>query len=342
MMFETDERPFGKRDRLARMLRVVAVLRAHPEGIRPAEIARRTGVATRTVYRDLRALETEVGVAVWSDEGQWGVVGDEFLPPLKLTLDEAMAVVLSARLMVRYADKYDPDLAAAFEKLEGVLPQPLAEHVERTLDVLAQHPRDAAFSERVHRLTRAWADRRVVTLDYEPARYAPEAAARRAIVRPYLIEPSLQTHALYLIGWDETRNALRTFKIERIRDVALTPRTFELPEGGGFEGSVRLAWDIIADQPPTDVVLRFTPSVAARVREAMWHPTQHVVQDEDGSLTWRATVAGTIEIRLWILSWGDDVEVVAPAELRKDVAQTHRRAGNRYGVEDTSQGSGVG
>jgi proteasome accessory factor B len=341
MTFEAEERPFGerefgKRDRLARMLRVVAVLRGHPEGIRPAEIARRTGVATRTVYRDLRALETEVGVAVWSEDGRWGVVGEEFLPPLKLTLDEAMAVVLSARLMVRYADKYDPDLAAAFEKLEGVLPQPLADHVERTLDVLAQHPRDADFSERVHRLTRAWAERRVVTLDYEPARYAPASTARRAVVRPYLIEPSLQTHALYLIGWDETRDALRTFKIERIRDVALTPRTFELPEGDGVESALRRAWDIIADQPPTDVVLRFSPAVAARVREATWHPTQAVLQNDDGSLTWRATVAGTIEIRLWILSWGDDVEVLEPHELRKDVAQTHRRAGERYAAEGTS------
>jgi predicted DNA-binding transcriptional regulator YafY len=336
MTFEAEERPFGKRDRLARMLRVVAVLRGHPEGIRPAEIARRTGVATRTVYRDLRALETEVGVAVWSEDGLWGVVGEEFLPPLKLTLDEAMAVVLSARLMVRYADKYDPDLAAAFEKLEGVLPQPLADHVERTLDVLAQHPRDAGFSERVHRLTRAWAERRVVTLDYEPARYAAESAARSAVVRPYLIEPSLQTHALYLIGWDETRDALRTFKIERIRDVALTPRTFDLPAGDGIESALRRAWDIIADQPPTDVVLRFSPAVAARVGEATWHPTQQVVQDDDGSLTWRATVAGTIEIRLWILSWGDDVEVLAPPDLRKDVAQTHRRAGERYASEGTS------
>ena len=97
-VLEPEER-FGKRDRLARMLRVVAVLRGHPEGIRPSEIARRTGVATRTVYRDLRALEEEVGVAVWSEDGRWGVVSEEFLPPLKLTLDEAMAVVLSARLM---------------------------------------------------------------------------------------------------------------------------------------------------------------------------------------------------------------------------------------------------
>jgi proteasome accessory factor B len=313
------------------MLRVVTVLRGHPEGIRPAEIARRVGVTTRTVYRDLTALETEVGVAVWSEDGLWGVVNEEFLPPLKLTLDEAMAVVLSARLMVRYADKYDPDLAAAFEKLEEVLPRPLAEHVERTLDILAQHPRDPAFNEHVHRLTRAWAERRVVTLEYEPARYAPEAAARQAVVRPYLIEPSLQTHALYLIGWDETRDALRTFKVERIRDVALTPRTFEPPEAGTVETALRRAWDIIADQPPTRVVLRFAPSVAARVAETTWHPTQQVDVGADGSLTWRATVAGTIEIRLWILSWGDEVEVLEPEALREDVASTHRRAVARAG-----------
>ncbi len=330
-MIDEAERPFGKRDRLARMLRVVTVLRGHPEGIRPAEIARRVGVATRTVYRDLTALETEVGVAVWSENGLWGVVNEEFLPPLKLTLDEAMAVVLSARLMVRYADKYDPDLAAAFEKLEEVLPTALAEHVERTLDVLSQHPRDAAFSEHVHRLTRAWAERRVVTLEYEPAHYGPDSAARRAVVRPYLIEPSLQTHALYLIGWDETREALRTFKIERIRDVAMTPRTFEPPEAGSLERSLRGAWDIIADQETTVVVLRFAPAVAARVMETTWHQTQRVEAAADGSLTWRATVAGTIEIRLWILSWGDDVEVLEPEALREDVASTHRRAALVHG-----------
>lgn len=323
-------RPTGKRDRLARMLRVVTVLRGHPDGIRPSEIARRVNVATRTVYRDLRALEEEVGVAVWSEDGLWGVVGEEFLPALKLTLDEAMAVVLSARLMVRYVDKYDPDLAAAFEKLEEVLPRPLAEHVERTLDVLAQHPRDAAFSEHVHRLTRAWAERRVVSLDYEPARYAPESAARRAIVHPYLIEPSLQTHALYLIGWDETRGAVRTFKIERIRDVSVTPRTFDPPEPGLLEKDLRRAWDIIADQAPTDVVLRFDPAVASRVAETTWHPTQRLEPAPDGTLIFRATVAGSIEIRLWILSWGDAVEVLEPTDLRADVAATIRRALDRY------------
>jgi proteasome accessory factor B len=329
-VLDREDRHGAKRDRLARLLRVVAVLRGNPEGIRPAEIARRAGVSPRTIYRDLKALEEEVGVAVWSESGLWGVVGDEFLPPLKLTLDEAMAVVLSARLMVRYADKYDPDLASAFQKLEEGLPPALAAHVDRTLGTLAARSRDETFSRHVHLLTKAWAERRVVTLDYDPARYGFGSERRRATVRPYLLEPSLHTHALYLIGWDETRDAVRTFKVERIRDVALTPRTFEATETDAFEAKLRAAWDIIADQPPVTVDLRFAPTVAARVREATWHPTQSVEEQPDGSLRWRATVSGTIEIRLWILQWGADVEVLAPAELREDVAATLRRALTRY------------
>jgi proteasome accessory factor B len=323
---DVPRRSGGKRDRLARMGRVIAVLRAHPDGIRPEEIARRVDMSVRTVYRDLRAIDEELQVGVWSDNGLWGATGEEFLPPLKLTLAEAMAVVLSSRLMVRYADKYDPDLAAAFEKLEEGLPPALREHVERTLDTLSRHPRDETFSRHVHLLTKAWAERRVVTIDYEPARYGPASERRQATVHSYLIEPSLQTHALYLIGWDETRNGIRTFKIERIRDVSLSPRTFDAPSPDDLEATLSGAWDIIADQPETEVVLRFAPSVAARVGETTWHPTQQIEAQPDGSLVWRVRVSGTIEIRLWILSWGDEVEVLEPQSLRKDVAGTWERA----------------
>src|SRR6185503_4686522 len=156
----------------------------------------------------------------------------------------------SARLMVRYADTYDPDLAASFEKLAAILPPALREHVDRTLDDLSKRATDETFSRNVHLLTQAWAERRIVSFDYAPAPYAPEAAPRSARVRPYLIEPSLSTHALYLVGWDETRDAIRTFKIERMRDVSLTPDPFPPPESGLIEAMFGRAWDIIADQDP--------------------------------------------------------------------------------------------
>ncbi|TME09690.1 MAG: WYL domain-containing protein [Chloroflexi bacterium] len=326
------ERGTAKRDRTARLMRVASLLVAHPDGMRPKDIAERLGMSVRNVYRDLRALEGEVGLPMWSNEGRWGLLDTAFLPPLKLTLSEAMAVFLGARLMVRYADKYDPDLGSAFEKLAANLPETLREHVARSLDVLQDAPLDPDFIDHVRQLTRAWAERRVVEIEYEGAAYEGRAGERsRRTVRPFIIEPSLQTHALYLIGWDEDRDAMRTFKIERIHDVRVTPRGFEPPEGATLERDLRRGWDIIADQPPVEVVLRFSPTVADRVVETVWHPLQRFERSPDGTLLWRSTVSGIIEIRLWILSWGEDVEVLEPSELRTQVRDIHRRALARYG-----------
>ncbi|MBF6605088.1 MAG: WYL domain-containing protein [Chloroflexi bacterium] len=321
----------GKRDRVARMLRIVRYLEERGEsGARPDEIARAVAMSRRTVYRDLRAIERELELPLWSMNGIWGLAERGLLPPLKLTLDEAMAVFLAARLIARYATSHDPDLMGAFQKLGSGLPEALAEHVATTLDVMARQPPDDRLRARVRTLTRAWAERRVVSITYDPGTYDPGRELRVARVRPYLIEPSSTTHSLYLIGHDETRAALRTFKIERILDVAMTNDRFEPPAGGAIEDALAHAWDIIADQPAVEVVLRFAPSVAGRVAETRWHPSERREPAADGSLVWRATVAGVLEVRLWVLSWGADVEVLEPADLRREVARTIRAAAARY------------
>jgi proteasome accessory factor B len=78
------------------------------------------------------------------------------------------------------------------------------------------------------------------------------------------------------------------------------------------------------------VRLRFDASVAHRVREAVWHRSQRLTDLPDGGLELSVTVAGIVEIRPWILSWGDGVEVLAPAELREAVARSVRGAAARY------------
>src|SRR5262249_22738400 len=75
-----------KRDRLARLTRLVAILQAHPEGMRTGDIATRVGMSVRTVYRDLIALQDELRLPVWGEDGVWGIDSEKaFLPPLKLT-----------------------------------------------------------------------------------------------------------------------------------------------------------------------------------------------------------------------------------------------------------------
>ena len=319
-----------KRDRLARFYRVTTYLEAHPEGATPDQIAAFVGMSRRNAYRDLRALEDELDIPLWAEGGRWGISDKAFLPAFRLTRAEAMAVFLAARLMARYADSHDPDLAAAFQKLGEALPPVLARHVQRTLDVMAARPLDPVGSRNLRLLTQAWAERRVVELTYDPSTYDPARLPRAARVRPYLIEPSAETHALYLIGFDETKAGLRTFKLERIRALSMTGILFEPPPDGEIEAALDRAWGIVADQAVVEVVLRFDRAVAPRVAETTWHPTQSLSRNADGSLTWRARVSGTLEILPWILGWGADVEVLAPEALRGEVADIVLRAAARY------------
>jgi proteasome accessory factor B len=66
------------------------------------------------------------------------------------------------------------------------------------------------------------------------------------------------------------------------------------------------------------------------VREAVWHRSQELVELEGGGVELTVTVAGVVEIRPWILSWGEAVEVLEPAELREAIAASVRDAAARY------------
>src|SRR5436190_1367258 len=77
---------FVKRDRTARLIRVEHLLSQHPDGLTAKQVADRVGVNVRTAYRDLRALEDELGFPVWEDNGKFGSEAKAFLPPLNLTL----------------------------------------------------------------------------------------------------------------------------------------------------------------------------------------------------------------------------------------------------------------
>ena len=332
MSSDERDRLSAKRDRTARFYRVVRFLEGLGDRVAaPEEIAAAVGMSKRTVYRDLKAIEEELLLPIWSEEGRFGLADSGLLPALSLTREEAMAVFLSARLMARYADEYDPDLGAAFQKLAEGLPPVLARHIVDSVDLLSQlRPADPGRRSIIRSLTGAWADRRVVELRYRSGTYDASKGTRRARVRPYLIEPSLTTRALYLIGLDETIGAVRTFKIDRIEAVSPTTDHFEPPTEGAIEGSLAAAWDIISDQPLVDVRLRFSATVAGRVQETRWHPTQAVEPTADGSLAWRATVSGTVEIRSWILGWGAEVEVLGPPELRAEIGAITEAAAGHY------------
>lgn len=323
---------FVKRDRTARLLGVAHLLFQHPRGLSAPEIAERIGMNVRTVYRDLRALEEEVGVAVWQQGNRYGTEPTSFLPPLKLTLEEAVTLFLSARLMERYQDRRNPHVVSAFNKLASILPAPVARHVHATVAALAELPRNDGRTRIFDLLATAWAEGRKVRIRYPYTSPRGHTYVNERVVAPYFLEPNPAGHTCYLIGHDAFTGKVRTFKVERIEGAELTDERFEVPPEFDVAERLRHAWGV-SDEALVQVRLRFhDAAAAARARESRWHPSQREEVGEDGGADLVFEVGGLTEITPWVLSWGDAVEVLAPAALRDRLAAVGRAMARRHAV----------
>jgi len=316
---------FEKGDRGARILKVQTLLQGNPRGLTPAELARRTGVAVRTTYRDIRALEA-MNVPVYDDGGRILIDPNYFMAPVKFTLGEAMALLIGARLWSRYTDEADQDAADAFSKLAAVLPVPVAEYVQATVAQMLKRPANPSHTRTVQTLALAWAGRRVARIWYRAA----DTDSPPRLIEPYFLEPSQIGHSLYVVARDRGIGEMRTFKVERIFRAELTADTYQIPPDFDINAYLSKAWGIFHSGQPVEVRLRFFSPAAARVKESTWHPSQRLQVQPDGSLEMRVTVAGTIEITSWILGWGETVEVLDPPDLRARIAEIGRAMADRH------------
>ena len=114
----------------------------------------------------------------------------------------------------------------------------------------------------------------------------------------------------------------RTFKVERMLRATPTGQRFDLD---GFDVSQYFghAWQMIRGEPRTHVQIRFSAKVAGNVEEVLWHHTQQTQILPDGSMRFEVDVDGIHEIAWWVLGYGQEAVVEAPAELR-DPAAAHR------------------
>ena len=131
-------------------------------------------------------------------------------------------------------------------------------------------------------------------------------------------------HAWYVIGHVEQLNQILTFRINRIHSLFLSHSSYELPEDFTVQKYMAKSWDFRLG-PETHVVIEFEPRIAPLIREVRWHSTQKIYENADGGLRFEATVAGWQEVGWWVMSWGEEAEVIEPRELRQWVADTARK-----------------
>jgi predicted DNA-binding transcriptional regulator YafY len=187
--------------------------------MRAAELAERFEVTTRTIERDLLALQ-EAGVPIWAQPGPGGGYAlntDASLPPLNLTPAEAAAIATA--LAATRAMPFPEAGGSALRKLAGVMASVPRSNASKLVSHIrvAQAPRSDPANQIADVLQKALIDSVAVELRYRDA----ESRETLRVVEPAGLVGTRR--GWYLAAWCRLRQAPRAFRLDRIAQASLIP-----------------------------------------------------------------------------------------------------------------------
>ena len=308
----------GTVDQLPRLLALVPYLLARP-GVRVADVAATFGVTEERLRKDLDLL----WVCGLPGHGPGDLIDVEFegdtitliepagvTRPLRLTVDEALALVVALRALAETPGLVERDpvdrALAKVEEAAGTAAGPaqrVAVSVEGETRVL---PVVRAALEQQRALHLSY---------YVPAR---DETTERDVdpMRLLLVEGRT-----YLEAWCRRVEGVRLFRLDRVAEVALLDEPSAPPAGveprDVSQGLFRPSPDDLL------VTLALRPAAAW---VADYHPCESVEEQDDGTLVVRLRARDTAWVRRLALRLGEQGQVVAPAELAEQVRADAREA----------------
>jgi len=312
----------GDYSRIHRLLRILTLIQGSGKW-NTRRLAELCGVGERTIYRDMRMLEA-AGIPYFYDEeaGGYRVRGDFFMPPVQLTVEEALAVAALAENIAR--SEQVPFLTAAakaIEKIRCLLPAKLRDELDRIEPHVAirlpQTSPGEGMSDVYMQIRKAIAEKRVLYCTYEAA--GPDKDLNPFYLRPYAL--FFSHRAWYTLGYHSRHNEVRCLKLNRFTMIKPTSQHYHIPKNFSVERHLGNAWRMIRGPKSYDVELLFDAQFAETIADTLWHHTQKIVWNADGTLTFSCTVDGLDEIVWWVLSMGPHCIVRKPEELAQRVRQ---------------------
>ena len=320
-------------DQLARQWTIIQSLIASRQGKLISELAASLECHRRTVYRDLEALQS-AGFPLYNDQeggrSRWFLVETARQAiPIPFSMTELMALYFS-RDWLRALENtvFHESLESLFQKVKATLPPETENYlatIHRTVKVgTAPHKEYGAFRETLEIVNKAIVSQHALRIDYYTMSRKRRSRRKIAPYRLWFFDATF-----YLIAFCYLREDVRVFAVDRIRSIDLLEETFSLPDEGLLEGVMETSFGVFqGDQ--VRVRIYFSANVAGYIQEKIWHATQELTPLEDGAVIFEAEVAGTEEIRHWVMQWGAQAEVLSPASLRREIESEIAAMRNRY------------
>jgi predicted DNA-binding transcriptional regulator YafY len=141
----------------------------------------------------------------------------------------------------------------------------------------------------------------------------------------------------YLVAAESEAAGPRNWRLDRIFDIALADPPAPRPAGFSLQDYADESFGIFHDDTE-DVTLRITPAGAQEALRWRFHANQAVELQDDGAVLVSFRASGMLELAWHLFSWGDKVQVLAPAVLRTVMAEQIELA--RRGLASVSDATG--
>lgn len=306
-------------DRYERILSLHRTLKTSRYPVTVARLQDELGCSRATVYRDLAFLRDALMAPIVGD-GEAGFrydadEADRFeLPGLWLSSDELHALLAAQQLLARSGGGV---LSNALAPLQQRIEKLLDEHASgrewpvNRVRVIPHHSR--RMDEQAFRFVcSAVLERRQLSFEYR-ARSTDEKTRRT-------VSPQRVTHYRgnwYLDAWDQGREALRSFSVDRIGSARVLDAPARDIDDAELDRHLAGSYGIFSGEPKHWATIHFNARAARWVADEHWHSQQQGKHLPDGGYELRVPYSSSRELLMDVLHYGADATIVEPASLRE-------------------------
>jgi predicted DNA-binding transcriptional regulator YafY len=150
-----------------------------------------------------------------------------------------------------------------------------------------------------------------------------------------IVEPSALKefkNRWYIIAMDNKDGNIKSFALDRLTNLEITNRTFESSKTYNIEEIYRYCFGIISptDEEPQEIILSFDPIQGKYIKTLPLHDTQQVLIDNEDELQIKLKLCVTHDLIMELLSFGDNMKVLKPKSLVKEIKEAHQKSANQY------------
>ncbi len=322
-----------RQEMMLRHWRILRRLEEFRRGLTAEELAEEFKVSVRTIYRDLATLQ-EAGFP-FSSEGRENGIRYYLTKPagvidkMAFGPSELLALYMSSGILSQLRGTvFHEAIEMLMAKVSEVVPPSAREHfrgLEASILIESFSRRDYFQKARqIQSVLSSLRDKTVLRMVY----FSPNRGELEREVDPYCLW--VMGDSLYLIGFCHLNNEIRTFLVDRIQKAVATKKTFALKSGFDFRKYTSESFRVMRGGKEEEFELKFAQPVSHLIKERIWHPSQSLQVNPDGSVSLVFKARGLDEVKSWTLSFGEFAEVIKPTRLREEIEDSCRKLLKAY------------